>query len=218
MAGIQLDGSAVAWAMSDRELFIFADTSGLQALAARLRNVGNQAPHILRRAINHTGDKARTKVVRALVKQTGAKYGAVRRALATKRANFSSLAYRIVARGGFMPLKDFSPRQRRDGVSAAPWGRRVVFHQAFISPALGGGVFVRELSHSSEGSGGSGAESANPPRVKRLPIRQLWGPAIPREILKADARAAFMATVEGDLVARAEYELNAVLGGVTPTG
>jgi hypothetical protein len=203
--------------MSDRDFFIFAETAGLQAMATRLRAVGNQAPHILRRAINHVGDKARTKVVRALVKQTGAKYGTVRRALKTHRANFSSLTYRIVASGGFLPLKEFAARQRRDGVSAAPWGRRVVFRQAFISSALGGNVFIRELAHSAEGAGRVEAEGAKS-RVPRLPIRQLWGPAIPREILKDETRVAFLHAVDSELVPRAEHELAAVLGGVTPTG
>ena len=38
-----------------------------------------QARTALSRALNHEGDKGRTQVKRALVKQTGIKYGAVNR-------------------------------------------------------------------------------------------------------------------------------------------
>lgn len=175
-----------------------------QAFSALFRQVGNQAPHAIRRAINWTGDKARTQVVRQLAKQTGAKYGAVRRATLTKRANYGNLAYRIIAFGGFLSLKEFGARQRRDGVSAAPWGKRTVFRHAFISSAMGGHVFVRELVAGK--------------RVGRLPVRQLWGPAIPREMLRGETKEAFSKTVEASLEPRLEHELLALLAGHAPKG
>ena len=45
-----------------------------------------QARTALSRALNHEGDNGRTQVKRALVKQTGIKYGAVNKAMATIRA------------------------------------------------------------------------------------------------------------------------------------
>ena len=191
-------------ASHDFGLFTLDIRADFEEMAQRLRTVGNQAPHIMRRAINRVGDKARTKVVRALVKQTGAKYGTVRRALKIRRANYGELAYRIVGFGGFLPLSAFSARQRKDGVSAAPWGTRRVFKQAFISPSLGGHVFVREVH------GGS--------RVGRLPIRELFGPAIPRELLKDDVKTTFESTVAAELPIAAERELGALLSGFAPRG
>jgi hypothetical protein len=182
-----------------------AEVGDLDALAHLFRAVGNQAPHAIRRALNWTGDKARTKVVRVLARQTGAKYGAVRRAVVTKRANYGRLVYRLVAFGGYLSLKEFGARQRRDGVSAAPWGRRTVFRHAFVSSAMGGHVFVREILPSGQ-------------RAGRLPLRQLWGPAIPREMLKGDTAEAFAATVGAELQPRVEHELLALLKGHAPRG
>lgn len=198
------------------ELDVRAD---FEQMAQRLHAAGNQAPHVVRRAINRAGDKARTKVARALAKQTGAKYGTVRRALTTRRASYGMLAYRIVGFGGFLPLSEFSARQRKDGVSAAPWGTRRVFKQAFISSALGGHVFIRERAPTAGDSAREGAQNAQTPkRVGRLPIRELFGPAIPRELLKGDVKATFEATVAAELPIAAERELGALLAGFAPRG
>jgi hypothetical protein len=59
-----------------------------------------QARTALSRALNHEGDKGRTKVKRALVKQTGIKYSAVNKAMATVRATPATLTYTLKARGG----------------------------------------------------------------------------------------------------------------------
>ena len=58
-----------------------------------------QARTALSRALNHEGNKGRTQVKRALVKQTGIKYGAVEKATATIRATPATLTYKLMARG-----------------------------------------------------------------------------------------------------------------------
>ncbi len=188
--------------MTDGLLQFEVGIGDLESLSGLMRQIGNQAPNAIRRALNWTGDKARTKVVRALARQTGTKYATVRRALLTRRANYGAMAYRIVAFGGFLSLKEFAPRQRRDGVSAAPWGKRVVFKHAFISTAMGGNVFVREM-------GGTG-------RVPRLPVRQLWGPALPRELLKGETQKLFETTVSAELQPRVVHEVEALIRGYVP--
>jgi hypothetical protein len=183
----------------------------LSKFAALFREVGNQVPHAIRRAVNWTGDKARTVVVRTLAKQTGAKYAAVRRALVVKRATYGRAEYRLVAFGGFMSLKEFSPRQRRDGVSAKPWGRRVVFKHAFISEPMGGHVFIREGEKRIMTKGRYVGQL-------RQPVRKLWGPAIPREMLKGMTETAFVTLVDAELQLRIDHELRAILNGHAPRG
>lgn len=180
-------------------LNVEAGISDLVSLEKLFREIGNQAPHAIRRAVNWTGDKARTQVTRVLAKQTGAKYGAVRKVLSIHRASYGSMTYRIAAKGAHIPLKEFSPRQRRDGVSAAPWGRRVVFKRAFISQAMGGQVLVRVGK-------------------ARLPVRIMWGPAIPIEMLKGQSKDVFLLTVATELPARVEHEVSAILKGYAPRG
>ena len=141
------------------------DTASIERLTARLIAAGKGIRPALARAINHTGDKARTQVVRALVKQTGAKSYAVRRAMHTKPASIGTLIFLIVSSGGYMSLKEFGARQTDKGVSAAPWDKRRVFPHTFIVASLGGHVFERKGS-------------------SRLPIRKLWGPSIPKEMVQ----------------------------------
>ncbi len=154
------------------ELTITVDTREFERQAKAFAAVGKNIRPALARAINHTGDKARTQVTRALAEQTGASYSTVRKALRTIPAGGTTLIYRIVSTGGYMSLKEFDARQRPEGVRAAPWGKRRVFPHTFIVPSLGGHVFERTGS-------------------SRYPIRKLWGPAIPKEMVKDKARAAF---------------------------
>ena len=96
----------------------------------------------LSRALNHEGDKGRTQVKRALVKQTGIKYGAVDKAMATIRATPATLTYTLKARGDETNIAWFGGVQRRKGVSAAPWSKRRIFGTSFIVPRFGR-AFIR---------------------------------------------------------------------------
>lgn len=171
------------------------NTASVERLTARLVAAGKSIRPALARALNHTGDKARTQVARVLVKQTGAKYAAIRKAMHSKPASIGALMYRIVSSGGYMSLKEFGARQTNKGVSAAPWGKRRVFPHTFIVSSLGGHVFERK-------------------GPSRLPIRKLWGPALPKEMVKDQSKAAFETTVATELPARVVHEVDAILGGI----
>lgn len=139
------------------------------------------------RAVNHIGNKAYTAVKRALVGQTGIRYSDVDRAVYPRRAwagfGDGAIEFHIVGSGDEIPLKYFGAKQQRHGVWAKPWNRPQVFIGAFTTggrfpnrkPVLGGNVFVRTGS-------------------SRLPIRMLYGPAIGKEIVKDEAKAAFERT------------------------
>lgn len=178
---------------------IEASIAPLLALEKRLQDFGNQAPHAIRRAVNHTGDRALTQVTRVLAKQTGVKYSAVKKALYTKRATYSRSSYTIGAKGGYIPLKEFDARQTQGGVSAQVWGKRRVYPHSFIVPSMGGNVFVRVGKH-------------------RRPIRVMWGPALPAELVKDQTSQTFLSTVAAALPARLAHELDALLAGHAPRG
>jgi hypothetical protein len=81
------------------------DISGLQRVENAMgRLSGDQKYTAFRRAINHTGDKAKTVVIRELAGQTGLKSKVIRKAVKVKRANFSSLEYVMTTRGGDVSL------------------------------------------------------------------------------------------------------------------
>ncbi|MGA0615935.1 phage tail protein [Paracoccus sp. KR1-242] len=154
-----------------------------------------QAKLAMVRAINHETAKAHTQVKRVLRDETGIKYGDINSAVKRKRASVSSrrLSSAIIARGGAMPLKYFAARQFRYGVRAKPWNRAQRFDGAFIVKTLSGHVFKR-----------SGK--------KRLPIEMLWGPSLPKEMLREKAVNAFNKATD-QIPARAVHEITRIIEG-----
>jgi hypothetical protein len=189
-----------------------ADVSGLINTAKLLREAGNQTPTAIRRAVNRTGDRARTMVVRVLAKQVGTKQAAVKRVLVTKRATVNGSAnYRLTARGAHISLKEFGARQTKRGVSAAPWGKRRVFPRTFVIASLGGHVFTRE--------GGKRVMVRGRYAGKlRQPLHKLYGPSIPNEMVKAETAAAFQMLVRTQLPPEIARQIAAILSGYAPRG
>ena len=183
--------------MSSLEVTI--DTSSLLRIGNMLRAAGKMAPVAIARALNHSGDKARTAMIRAETAQTGLKRKVIAAALKSKRAaQQGGLSYTITSRGGNVRLKFFSARETRKGVSAAPWNARQVYAGTFmkggrfpnrVAAGLHGNVFVR--------TGKS-----------RLPIRMVKsGLFIPTEMVTGQTAAAFHTTVAISLEARLSHEL-----------
>ena len=167
---------------------------GLSRIRELLERAAKVSPQATARALNRTAERARTEVTRALVKQTGLRFGVVRKATSLWRASPDSLSAEIRAKGGYTSLREFSARQTKKGVSAAPWGRRQVFDHAFIVKRYGGHVYKRE-------------------GARRFPILKLYGPAIPVEMVNGASRDAFFGAVESELPKRLDHELGRVLGG-----
>jgi hypothetical protein len=74
--------------------------------------------------------------------------------------------------GRHLPLSFFGAKQFSYGVRAKIWGRAQTFRSAFVVKRYGGGVFKRTAK-------------------ARFPIEQLWGPAVPVEILRDEAYAGW---------------------------
>jgi hypothetical protein len=173
------------------QLIISAQEQVLARYGNALAALGEgQARTAFSRALNHEGDKGRTQVKRALVKQTGIKYGAVDKAMATVRATPATLTYTLKARGDETNIAWFGGVQRRKGVSAAPWHKRRIFKHSFIVPR-----FERSFIRTSK---------------NRLPIRPLYGPNIARELVKDSSAAAWQSGVV-NIVARVGHEIGRML-------
>lgn len=171
------------------------DGDGIMKMLVAAEALSNRTSDACRRAVNHTGDKANTRVKRALSKQIRAPQSAIMQygRLRTRRANFGALTYEIISSGGPIPLKYFKPNQTRKGVSAAPWGNRKVYKSAFMN-GLGGHVFWRKGK-------------------ARLPIERIAGPNVPKELVKDQSAAAFLA-VSAELPARLAHEIRVLTKGI----
>jgi hypothetical protein len=159
---------------------------------AAVQSVGEQAAvRAFSRALNSEGNKVRTQVRRALRQQTGAKAGLINSETRTIRSSFANLSYTIEARGDYLGLSHFSPRQFGYGVRAKPWGRWQRFEGAFLVGSMANNAFVRQGK-------------------ARLPIKKMFGPAIPKEMVRDAARDAFEAA-QPEVLAEATRQIGRML-------
>jgi hypothetical protein len=146
---------------------------GIASFTAAAKDLASpKAKAAARMALNDTGKQVNTRVKRILVKQTGLKYGAIQKGVRQQLASNANLEFRITGTGKHFGLVDFNARQGKRGVSASPWATRRMFKHTFIVAKLGGQVFVR-----------TGKE--------RLPVKKLWGPSIPREMVRDEVPVVF---------------------------
>jgi hypothetical protein len=164
---------------------------------------GADAHKVMARAMNYEGRKGFTAVKRALVKQTSIPRKIVEDSTRFKQAGVAlgnTLEVRMVGTGRELPLKRFGARQFKTGVRAKVWGKLEMFPGQFMGPRPGvialklhGRTFVRVGK-------------------ARLPIRQTFGPSVPKEMVKDQSAATFYAAVPA-IVERVGKEIAAVLRG-----
>ena len=170
------------------------DTDGLDDIGRVYEEAGRQAPKIISRALNDTGTSAFAVVKRRLQEIMGAgSQKEVEKELRKIRATPSRLTFIIIGLGRPWSLKRFKPKQRKRGVSAKPWGVSRVFPGTFVPEALHGHVFKRV-------------------GTARLPIKKLWGPSVPKEMMDDAVFQALVAKVDERLPNRLLHHLGRALG------
>lgn len=186
--------------MATQILTIKAGDHVLDRFANGLGALGEQrAKQVIARGLNRAGNPALTAVRRALVKRTSAPLALVKKQVYARKAwagdegGAGKLQFEIVAFGRPIPLRDFKPVEFKFGVRAKVWGRFQRFDGAFMRGGLwpnrvglnlGDKVFVRETN-------------------RRLPIKQVFGPSLPKELIKPEIVKVFTARADtlGDAIA-----------------
>lgn len=182
---------------------LIIETSSLSNLSKRLRNAADKNPDALRRAVNHTGDKARTAVRRVLVIQTGLKPKTINKAVQSTRASAKgNPSYVIKSRGGNIRLKYFAPRETRLGVTAAPWGKRKLYATTFMK----GGQFPNRVALKL-----NGAVVMRAGRQRKPLVTPKSGLFIPKEMVTGASAQAFFDVVSTSLPARIAHEIKRTL-------
>lgn len=189
---------------------------GSKEMQNMLAAAGVKAPQAIRRAINHTGDKAKTAMARAMAKQAGLKVSVMKRALKPLRASDGSatgfvpgkgsLEYVLRCKGGDISLKYFKPVERGGGVYARPWGSQRFYAGAFTK------------------SGPRGKRVANSSKFRGHAMRNVTGGAwggkiaivrsgvyLAKEMVSGESAATFHRVVASNLVPRLRHELLRVL-------
>ncbi len=178
------------------------DAAQWKQLGDRVSKAGANAPKALMRAINHTGKKAKTQMVRTLANQTGLPIKTTRKALKDKSAGVGG-AFTITSKGGNVRLKFFKAKETRAGVSAAPWNKRKTYAGTFMK----GGRFPKRKDI---GLGGAVVKRAG---AGRYPLRtQKSGLFIPKEMVSGATEQAFYSTAQRELPPRLAHELGFIIG------
>lgn len=182
---------------------IHFDLSSFKVAGQHFADAAKQAPDATRRAINHTGDKAKTAMRVVLVNQTGLKRKTINKAVTSTRASSKGGgSYVIKSKGGNIRLQFFKAKETRAGVSAAPWNKRSIYAGTFIKGGrfpnrvglkMGGAVLIR--------AGGS-----------RYPLKTVKsGLFIAEEMVTGQSAQAFYSVVSRDLPARIAHEITRIL-------
>jgi len=157
-----------------RVRFLEADDVRIRFEAACTRLGEGEARRAFSMALNKEGRKAFTQLRRSLALQSSIPRGAVNAATRFQGATRATLSTVTAGSGRHLPLSFFGAKQFTYGVRAKIWGRAQTFRSAFVVKRYGGGVFKRTGK-------------------ARFPIEQLWGPAVPVEMMRDEAFAAWEA-------------------------
>jgi len=174
---------------------VFLDTDDVRIrFEAACRRVGEgTARRAFSMALNKEGRKAYTQHRRSLVRQSSIPRGMVNASMRFKSSTRSTLSTTTSGSGRHLPLSVFGARQFSYGVRAKIWGRTQTYRSAFVVKRFGNSVFKR-----------SGKA--------RLPIEQLWGPAVPVEMLRDEALTAWKAQ-HGKVLTEAQRLVGLMLTG-----
>jgi hypothetical protein len=178
------------------------DVRDLERFGNMIGALGQDGPKAVNRALNRTGDMARTRVVRELAKQTGLPQKTIRKAVKVNRSSWQDLEYRLSSSGGDVSLKYFKARETRPGVTALVRGERELFAGAFIR----GGSFARGRVALNMG-GHVFQRTGVRTELKKLKS----GVFIPIEMVEGATAAAFEGLVSDVLPRRLDHEINRVL-------
>ena len=155
-----------------RVFFLEADDVRTRFEAACTRLGESEARRAFSMALNKEGRKSFTQLRRSLAQQSSIPRGAVNAATRFQSATRATMSTVTSGTGRHLPLSFFGAKQFSYGVRAKIWGRAQTFRSAFVVRRYGGGVFKRTGK-------------------ARFPIEQLWGPAVPVEMLRDEAYAAW---------------------------
>lgn len=183
------------------------DVKSLQRFENMLGALGEEAPKAVNRALDRTGDMARTQVVRTLAVQTGLTQKIIRRSLKVSRPSKGFAIYVIHAAGGDVSLKFFKKRETKDGVEAylgEARGKELFLGDTFFK----GGAFPRRRVEIRSMGGHVFGRVGGRTQLEKLKS----GVLIPAEMVDGASALAFEDTVAKILPRRLDHEINRLLG------
>lgn len=183
------------------------NVEGLAQFENMLGALGAEAPKAVNRALNRTGDMARTQVIKTLAVQTGLPQKTIRRAVKVKRSSWRDLKYRLISSGGNVSLKFFKKRETSDGVEAylgAARGKELFLGDTFFK----GGAFPRRRVKIRSMGGHVFGRVGGRTQLEKVKS----GVFIPAEMVDGASALAFEDAVDKNLSRRLDHEISRSLG------
>jgi len=167
-----------------------------------LSHIENGAPKAINAALNRTIEGVRTDVTREVTRTYDIKARDVRAVMKIKKSDIASLRASLSGAGNPIPLINFRVSPNKPGAQKAGTALRVsvkrsggkVISGAFVAQMKSGhvGVFVRKDK-------------------KRLPVQELYGPAVPQMMGGDKVQQAVLAGAEDRFPKRLDHEIERLL-------
>jgi hypothetical protein len=190
------------------------DASEVAAVGQIWRKAGADMPEAMAQTLNRVGPVITTRVRRQLAKQIGLPYGRIKDETSNVFASVNSLIFDIRSRGRPIPLREFAARETRKGVRARPWGVSRLFAGTFMAETPGGNVedVYKRIGGRREWRTVTDPETGKTRRYQtELPIEKLYGPAIPKEMVRGGSAYVFQVESRDRLPTEAQKQVDKIL-------
>lgn len=188
---------------------------------ARIRS--DQGPTATMRALNRTAQQILTVARRVAAQRMGISQAKLQDerggpAFSLHRATKQTLVAVVIARGKHLRLTQFSgTRQTKTGVTSSAWGTRKVYPGTFMATMPTGFLGAFDRKGGKRGQRRKVKTGKNVGKAYRpgLPLKDLWGPSLPKTMAEKDVVDAVEATFATRMPINLDHEVSAILRRVT---
>ena len=184
--------------------------TGVEEIEKKLGNLKSKAPTVVCRAINRAAQKAGTETKREVANKYFISQGDVLKTIRLTKASTANLSAQLTSKGGPIALSKFKVSPKRGG-KRTKRGYSPSVYKAGVEKSGG----MKPLSGSPKAfiAGFSSGHSGVMTRIsaRRLPLKQLYGPAVPSMIKNDEVIERIQKEATETLEKRIDAEINNIL-------
>lgn len=177
------------------------DAPKIKEVEKQLGEFKKQAPSVIARALNRAVENTRTNAVRKTTEQYGIKAKDVRATISIVKANKNTLGAVVKSKGPMLPLSKFKVNPSNPRPKNPPKVLKVAVKKNGLKEILG--AFVADVN---------GNKVFRREGKSRLPIKQLFAPAVPIMIGNANVLDYIESEALKVFDKRLDHEINRALG------
>ncbi|WP_088227790.1 phage tail protein [Desulfosporosinus sp. FKB] len=179
---------------------ITIDAEKLKEVEERLGSFKNKAPNVIARALNRAAQNARTNAVKKVREDYQIKAGDVRSTIKITQANRTTLGAVVKSTGERIPLIKFKVSPSNPRPKKPPSVLKVQVKKTGLKEIVG--AFVADIN---------GNKVFRRTGKSRLPIEQLYGPAVPQMLGSSSVRQFVESEASKMFDQRLDHEIQRIL-------